>query len=95
MSPSFDGIKINQLVNSIIALLVNAHQREIFMAKLQLFGFEFSNENENLVYALKNMYKYKVDAQDFPRLHRPLLSKAIARAQYELLLTEIEPFKIN
>lgn len=95
MSPSFDGIRINQLVNSIIALLVNAHQRETFMAKLQLFGFEFSNENDNLVFALKNMYKYKVDAQDFPRLHRSLLSNAIARAQYDLLLTEIEPFKLN
>lgn len=95
MSPSFDGIRINQLVNSIIALLVNAHQRETFMAKLQLFGFDFSNENDNLVFALKNMYKYKVDTKDFPRLHRSLLSNAIARAQYDLLLTEIEPFKLN
>jgi hypothetical protein len=65
------------------------------MAKLQLFGFEFSNENDNIVFALKNMYKYKVDAQNFPRLHRSLLSNAIARAQYDLLLTEIEPFKLN
>lgn len=95
MSPSFDGIRINQLVNSIIALLVNVHQRETFIAKLQLFGFDFSNENDNLVFALKNMYKYKVDTQDFPRLHRSLLPNAIARAQYELLLTEIEPFKLN
>ena len=95
MSPSFDGIRINELVNSIIALLVNAHQRETFMAKLQLFGFDFSNENDNWVFALKNMYKYKVDTQDFPRLHRSMLPNAITRAQYELLLTEIEPFKLN
>ena len=69
MSPSFDGIRINQLVNSIIALLVNAHQRETFMAKLQLFGFDFSNENDKIRVELKNMYKYKVDTKDFPRLH--------------------------
>lgn len=92
MSPSFEGIKINQLVNGILALLVNAHQRETFMAKLQLFGFSFSNENDNLVYALKNLCKYKVDTKDFPRLHRYLLPDAITRAQYELLLTKIEPF---
>ncbi|MGN0221108.1 MAG: PD-(D/E)XK motif protein [Prevotella sp.] len=95
MSPSFAGIRLNQLVNSIIASLVNTHQREIFIAKLQLFGFDFSNENDNLVFALRNQYVYRVDSENFPRLHRALLPEAITRAQYELLLTEIEPFKLN
>lgn len=95
MSPSFEGIRLNQLVNSIIALLVNTHQRETFMAKLQLFGFDFSNENDNIVFALRNQYLYRVDYENFPRLHRSLLPDAITRAQYELLLTEIEPFKYN
>lgn len=95
MSPSFDGIKINQLVNSIIALLKNPSQRELFMAKLQLYSFEFSNENDNLVFALKNTYKYRIDVVDFPRLHRSLLPNAITRVQYELLLSEIESFKFN
>ena len=95
MSPSFDGIKIIQLVNSIIALLKNPSQRELFMAKLQLYSFEFSNENDNLVFALKNTYKYRIDVVDFPRLHRSLLPNAITRVQYELLLSEIESFKFN
>lgn len=95
MSPSYDGIKINQIVNSVIALLKSAPQREIFMAKLQLYGFEFSNENDDLVFALKSMHQYRVDSNNFPRLHRALLPSAITRAQYELLLTEIEPFKLN
>lgn len=95
MSPSFEGIRINQLVNNIIALLVNVSQRETFMAKLQLFGFDFSDENDNLVFALRNQYMYKVDYENFPRLHRALVPEAITRVQYELLLTEIEPFKLN
>lgn len=94
MSPSFEGIRLNQLVNSIIALLVNTHQRETFMVKLQLFGFDFSNENDSLVFALRNQNMYRVDRENFPRLHRALLPVAISRAQYELLLTEIEPFKL-
>lgn len=65
------------------------------MAKLQLFGFDFSNENDNLVFALRNQYMYKVDNKNFPRLHRALLPDAIPHAQYELLLTEIEKFKLN
>lgn len=95
MSPSYEGIRINQLVNSIIALLVNASQRETFMEKLQLYGFDFSNENDNLVFSMKNILKYRVDTDIFPRLHRALLPNAITRVQYELLLSEIEPFKLN
>ena len=95
MSPSYDGIKLNQLVNNIIALLKNTHQRETFMAKLQLYGFDFSNENDNLVYVVRSKHSYRVDVNTFPRIHRALLPDAITRVQYELLITEIESFKID
>lgn len=95
MSPSYDGIKLNQLVNNIIALLKNTHQRETFMAKLQLYGFDFSNENDNLVFAVRSQHSYRVDINAFPRIHRALLPDAITRAQYELLITEIESFKLD
>lgn len=95
MSPSFDGIKLNQLANNIIASLQSASQREVFIDKLQLFGFDFSNEYDNLVFALRGEHKYKVDTNNFPRIHRDMLPDAIARVQYDLLLTEIEPFKLD
>lgn len=95
MSPSFDGIKLNQLANNIIASLQNASQREVFIDKLQLFGFDFSKEYDNLVFALRGEHKYKVDTNNFPRIHRDMLPDAIARVQYDLLLTEIEPFKLD
>ena len=95
MSPSYEGIKLNQLVNNIIALLTNSAQRETFMAKLQLFNFDFSNEYDAIVFALRNRNMYRVDTENFPRLHRTMLPEAISRAQYDLLLTEIEPFKLD
>ena len=95
MSPSFDGIKLNQLANNIIASLQSASQREVFIDKLQLFGFDFSNEYDNLVFALRGEHKYNVDTNNFPRIHRDMLPDAIARVQYDLLLTEIEPFKLD
>lgn len=95
MSPSFDGVKLNQLANNIISMLENASQRETFMAKLQLFGFDFSNENDNLVFAERGEHMYKVDTQSFPRIHKDILPDAITRVQYELLLTEIESFKLS
>lgn len=94
MSPSFEGVRLNQLVNSIIALLTNTSQREIFIAKLQLYGFEFSNENDNIVFDVRNNNFYRVDPLSFPRLHRSLIPDAITRVQYEILITEIEPFKL-
>lgn len=95
MSPSFDGIRLNQLVNNIISLLANTSQKEMFMDKLQLFGFDFSNENDNLVFALRNERHYRVKPDTFPRIRRSMLPDAITRVQYELLLTEIEPYKMN
>ena len=95
MSPSYEGIKLNQLVNNIIALLANSVQRETFMAKLQLFNFDFSNEYDAIVFALRNRNMYRVDTENFPRLHKTMLPEAISRAQYDLLLAEIELFKLN
>lgn len=95
MSPSYEGIKINQLVNNIISLLTNSSQRETFMAKLQLYNFDFSNEYDAIVYVLKSRNMYRVDSKNFPRLQRIILPEAISRVQYELLLSEIEPFKLN
>lgn len=95
MSPSYDGIRLNQLVNNIISILVNTSQKEMFMDKLQLFGFDFSNENDNLVFALRNERRYRVNPDLFPRIRRNMLPDAITRVQYELLLTEIEPYKLN
>lgn len=95
MSPSFEGLRLNQLANSIIDILDNTSQREIFMTKLQLFGFDFFNDNLNLVFALRSKRMYSVDSEKFPRLRRAKLPDEISRVQYELTLTAIEPFKLN
>lgn len=95
MSPSYEGIKLNQLVNNIISLLTNSSQRETFIAKLQLYNFDFSNEYDSIVFALRGRNIYRVDTENFPRLHRIMLPDAISRVQYELLLSEIESFKLN
>jgi len=95
MSPSFDGIRLNQLAAELLTILTNTSQRETFLAKLQLFGFDFSKENDNLVFALRSKLLYGVDNEKFPRIRKNMLPEAINRVQYELLLTEIEPFKLD
>ena len=66
----------------------------MFLAKLSLYGFDFSPENDNLVYALKSVASYRVDNADFPRVTRDLLPASIIKVQYDIVLSEIERFKM-
>ncbi len=94
MSPNFDGIKLGTLAKSIIELLETSSQRESFMAKLELYGFDFSKEYDSFAYSLNNSSQYNVIQDEFPRLQRSFLPVAITRVQYEISLSEIESFKV-
>ena len=94
MSPSFNGIKLNVLVNELIPMIRPSHHKETFLAKLSLYGFDFSPENDNLVYDLKSVASYRVDNADFPRITRDLLPDPIIKVQYDIRLSEIERFKV-
>lgn len=93
MSSSFHGIKLNEIVNSIIQLL-NIHQREVFLNKLSGFGYDFSPEYNNYVYSLTSFVKYVVN-DGFPRLKREHIPVSISRVQYDLNKAELESFKMT
>lgn len=95
MSPSFNGIKLNSLVNEIIALLFPTQNKETFLAKLSLFGFDFSPENDNYVYDLKSVFFYKVDNDDFPRITQKSIPDPITKVQYDILISDLEQFKVS
>lgn len=93
MSSTFNGIRLNDLVSQIIGLL-NSHQRELFMSKLSQFGYDFSPEYNNYVYSLSSYNQYQV-ADDFPRLKRDDIPVSIQRVQYDIIIAEIDKFKIE
>lgn len=95
MSPSFNGIKLNSLVNEIIALLSPAQHKETFLAKISLFGFDFSPENDNYVYDQKSVFFYKVDSNNFPRIKKTSIPDSIIKVQYDILISELEQFKVS
>ena len=95
MSTSYNGLRLNALVTNIIASISSAIQKDYFLAKLGLYGFDFSPENDNYVYDLKAMNIYKVEGNDFPRVMREKLPKAISKIQYDIVLSNIEKFKIS
>lgn len=92
MSPAFDGLKLNGIVMSILHSLPHSQVYELFMSKLEQAGYTWNADYDNLVFDLTETISYDVK-DDFPRLKREDIPMAISRVQYDILLTEIEPYK--
>lgn len=93
MSPSFDGIKLNYLVNELCAKF-SLNQKDILLNKLELFGFDFEPANDNYVYALTDFSSYSVRS-GFPRLERSNVPLPISKVLYDIIISELAPFKIK
>ena len=93
MSSSFNGIKLNELVTNIISQLENATQKELFMDKLNLYGFDFSPEYDQWVFSLRDFSVYSVAVNAFPRISRKMIPEAVTKVTYEILLNEIQQYK--
>ena len=74
-------------------LLENISQRELFIDKLKLYNFDFSQDYERNVYSMKDYSSYLIKDNNFPRISKKMLPNAITRVSYEIQLTEIEQYK--
>lgn len=93
MSPSFEGIKLNYLVKELCAKF-SLNQKDILLNKLELLGFDFEPANDNYVYALTDFSSYSV-RRGFPRLERSNVPLPISKALYDIIISELAPFKIK
>lgn len=93
MSPSFSGIKLNRLVQGLITKMETSQNREIFMSKLSMYDYDFSPEYDNFVFTNAGYSMYRI-GNKFPRLCRKNIPNAINKIQYEILLSELEKYKI-
>ena len=93
MSPTFSGIKLNALVQSLMTKMGTAQNREIFMSKLSLYDYDFSPEYDNYVFTNAGLSMYSI-GNDFPRLCRKNTPNAINKIQYEIFLSELEEYKL-
>lgn len=94
MSEAYDGITLNKLVLNTMEIFETQEEKEDFWSKVSLHGYEFSDYYDSFVFELSNCSKYLVH-DDFPRLQKSQLSKAIVKASYELQLTEIQEFELR
>lgn len=92
MSPSFNGIKLNELVMRILSEITSVTDKTVFMAKLEEYRYRFSQAYNAYVYEKTGFALYHVTDQ-FPRLRRMDIPACISKVQYDIQLSQIEAFK--
>ncbi len=94
MSPSFRGIKLNDLVKKVMSLLTLDTDKDIFIEKLKQVGYSYSEVYDNYVYNYVCKDSYVV-SDEFPRLKAADLPVGIGRIQYEILISLIAKYREN
>lgn len=92
MSSSFNGVSLNTLTRQILAMLSDTQKDEL-ISKLDIFEFDFNPSYDSYVYTITDKSAYKV-ANLFPRLKRETIPLQISKVQYDIIITEIIPYKL-
>lgn len=92
MAPSFNGVNLNSLAESIITMFTSLQDKDVFISKLNKAGYFPNTDYEEYVYDVKDLTEYCVN-NSFPRLKKDSIPVAVASASYELLLSELETHK--
>lgn len=92
MSPSYEGITLNKLVQEILATLTLDVDKDLFIEKLKQVGYAVNDYYDNFVYNLSAINSYLVN-DEFPRIKAEMLPASVVKTKYEIILTSIERFK--
>lgn len=93
MSAAYNGIKLNKLILDTQSLFNSLEEKEDFISKVSLQGYEYSDYYDDFVYELSSYSKYSV-TNDFPKITRQNIPTAIKKVNYDISLTDIFSFKI-
>lgn len=94
MSEAYNGVTLNKLVVETMKLFSSQEDKEDFLTKVSLHGYEYSNYYDSFVYEVSSLNRYQVK-DEFPRLTRECVPKAITKVAYEISMLEIEEYRIQ
>lgn len=94
MSTAYNGITLNKLILETRNLFVSNDEKDDFMSKVALQGYEYNNYYDDFVYEISSVTRYTVNAT-FPKLTAGDVPPGIIKANYELSLQDIAPFEIK
>lgn len=93
MSTQYNGITLNKLIVDIHNLLTDSDDRDLFMSKVALQGYEYHNYYDNFVFELIYNKNFRIH-DDFPKLIPGYVPNAILKATYDIDLNKITEFEI-
>lgn len=93
MAPEYQGVSLNVIVKRILEKIESLPDKDLFLQKLRKAKYSYSPLYDEYVYEVRQHILYRVD-ETFPKLVRERLGKAIAKATYELNLSEIYKYRI-
>lgn len=92
MSSQSQGIRINNLVDSIVNLIDDIELQDLFVDRLLCQGYSIRLEYDTYVFQVKEILFYDV-SKCFPKLTRSQVNSAILKATYDISLSGIESFR--
>lgn len=94
MSAEYNSITLNKLVLDILKMFSSQEDKDLFMTKVSIQGYEYNNYYDDFVFELSSKTRYVVN-KDFPKLTSADVPRAITKVSYDILLTEIMPYIIK
>lgn len=94
MSPEYKGITLNKLIVEMRNLFPDNDDRDLFMSKVALQGYEYHNYYDDFVYEQIYNKNFRVNS-DFPRLTPDKVPEAVTKSIYDIDLNSIAEFEIT
>ena len=94
MSGNYNGITLNKLVIDILNMSLDNCDRDLFLSKVALHGYEYDNYYDDFVFELIYVKKYRIDV-DFPKLTPFNTPENVIKASYEIDLNKITEYEIK
>lgn len=92
MSSEYNGINLNKLVIETRNIFTDSDDRDLFMSKVTLQGYEYHNYYDDFVYEKIYRKNYRV-TDNFPKLTHENVPESVVRATYDIQLNEISAFE--
>lgn len=92
MAEEYDGVTLNKLFKSIMNMLSSVNDKDTLATKLCDANYSVHPKYDEFVYEVRAKDDYIVN-ESFPRISRAKIPVAIAEASFDLVITEIIPYK--
>ncbi len=92
MSPEYRGITLNKLIMDIRNMFYDNDDKDSFMAKVALQGYEYHNYYDDFVYEKIYFRSFRV-SEHFPKLVPSDMPEGVVKAMYEIDLNKLGDFE--